>query len=281
MTTTAAYNNLEKELEKIYEKREAGNIADWILEFITGQKKWKRKMENRDLTRQQVQQLAQYSDELMQHKPVQYVLGEAWFCGMRFFVNEHVLIPRPETEELMQAIVEDQKTRNRLSILDIGTGSGCIPIALAKKLPFAEVTSMDISPEAIKIARRNAAEQKVETVFYCMDFLDREGWTSMKKFDVVVSNPPYIPINEKERLSKNVVDFEPGEALFVPEKEALLFYIAIEEFSKTHLHPQGKIYLEVHEDFAKAVQQHFSKRKWNATILRDMYGKERIVTATK
>ena len=280
MKEAVAYNNLKHELISIYDEREAGNIADWVLEYITGKKRWKRNTENQELTAQQNQKLTLFTNELLQHKPVQYVLGEAWFCGLRFFVNQHVLIPRPETEELVQLITSDQQNQTSLYILDIGTGSGCIPIALKKKLPGSQVTSLDISHQALEVAIENAHHLDTEIQFECMNFLDEQNWILLQQFDIIVSNPPYIPINERERLSKNVIDFEPGEALFVPDQQALIFYDAIEKFGKTHLKYDGKIYMEVHEDFAKAVLTLFINHGWQTHIENDMFGKERFVTAT-
>lgn len=280
MNAKEAAKILKQELENMYDAREAAAISNRVLEFLTGKKRWQREMDNTGLSDTQVQRLYQYIRELSTHKPVQYVLGEAWFCGMRFFVDECVLIPRPETEELVHIIIEEQKNKQQLSILDIGTGSGCIPVSLKKKLPFADVATIDVSPEAIDVARRNASEQMAEIRFYCLDFLDKNNWASFQQYDVIVSNPPYIPANERDRISKNVADFEPGVALFVPDREALLFYKAIEDFGKMHLTTNGKIYLEVHEDFGKDVQEYFLNNGWHATLIKDMYGKERIVTVS-
>lgn len=280
MTAADAYNEAAVSLESIYDKHEASNIADWVLEYLTGKKRWERKMDSNELTTEQIQQFKKYLQELSLHKPVQYVLGEAWFCGMRFIVDENVLIPRPETEELVQAIYDDQKSKPHLSILEIGTGSGCIPIALKKKLPQADVSSVDISEGALQIAKKNAAANQATIKFECVDFLNRQSWPAFKNFDVIVSNPPYIPVNEKEKLDKNVVEHEPSVALFVPDNEALIFYEAIESFGQNHLNPEGMIYMEAHEDFAREVQHYFSSHGWEASVLKDIYGKDRMVTAT-
>lgn len=280
MTAVEAYNRAAISLDKIYDNREACNIADWILEYLTGKKRWERKLDTNELSTEQVQKLEFFLSELSEHKPVQYVLGEAWFCGMRFIVDENVLIPRPETEELVQAIYEDQKSKNHLTILDIGTGSGCIPISLKKKLPQAEILSVDISEGALHIARQNAVANRVAVKFECVDFLNTQTWPTFKNFDIIVSNPPYIPLNEKEKLDKNVVAFEPNVALFVPENNALIFYEAIESFGRNHLTVEGSIYLEAHEDFAAKVQLYFSIHGWEATLLKDIYEKERMVIAT-
>ncbi len=280
MTAIEAYNKAAIALESIYDNREACNIADWVLEFLTGKKRWERKMDTEDLTSEQIQTFEKLLSELNLHKPVQYVLGEAWFCGMRFIVDENVLIPRPETEELVQKVVDDQKSKKILSILEIGSGSGCIPIALKKKLPQAVIQSIDISEGALRIAIQNAAANNTEVEFQCVDFLNRQSWADFKIFDVIVSNPPYIPINEKEKLDKNVVEHEPSVALFVPDNDSLIFYEAIESFGNNHLNPEGKIYLEAHEDFAREVFQYFSSHGWETSLLKDIYGKERMVTAT-
>ncbi len=211
--------------------------------------------------------------QLLQHRPVQYVTGEAWFYNLRFKVNESVLVPRPETEELVKWVVDDTRPATKLSILDIGTGSGCIPIALKKNIPRAHVTSIDVSNEALAVAKENAAMNEVKANFIQLDFLNENEWKILSAFDIIVSNPPYIPVSEKTTLDKNVTAFEPHTALFVPDNSPLLFYEAIAAFSKTHLKPNGKIYLETHEGYAKQTAAIFP----NAEIKKDINGKERMV----
>jgi release factor glutamine methyltransferase len=199
---------------------------------------------------------------------------------MKLKVNENVLIPRPETEELVGMIITNNQQNSDIKILDIGTGSGCIPIALKKHLPDAVITSIDFSEGAILVAKENASIQNTAIQFIHVDFLDESGWTSFPKFDVIVSNPPYIPLNEKEKMDKNVTAYEPGMALFVPDNDPLLFYKKIAAFGKKHLNPEGKIYLETHEDYAKETAAAFTALQYEHVVIKeDMFGKERMVIA--
>jgi release factor glutamine methyltransferase len=203
---------------------------------------------------------------------------------MKFFVEENVLIPRPETEELVEWIVTDfkqGKNSKPINIIDIGTGSGCIPIALKKELSNSNITAIDVSEKALLVAKKNAENLNATIHFLQIDFLDKNGWKRLQLYDTIVSNPPYIPINEKEILSKNVTDFEPGIALFVENNDPYIFYKKIAEFAKTHLKESGKIYVEVHEEYAKDVKTIFENAGYLAEIKKDIYGKERMVKAKK
>ncbi len=252
MSGAEAFTELSKSLQQIYDRREAENIADWTLEHITGKKKYARNMNRIILSNDQQQQLKTFTDELLTNKPVQYVLNESFFCGYKFFVNENVLIPRPETEELVYLIAEENKKRTFVEILEIGTGSG----------------------------KKNALDLGVDVGFLVQDFTLETISEKLPQYDIIVSNPPYIPKAEKETLDKNVVDFEPGLALFVPDDDPLLFYKKIARFAKGHLRKDGVIYLEVHESYAKDVEALFTQSPWHAQIINDMYGKERMVKVT-
>jgi release factor glutamine methyltransferase len=290
MTTAQAFIGFKKKLQSIYDEREADNISDWVFENVTGLKKWERRNNQNELTEFYSNKLEKYLDELLQHKPVQYVLNEAWFYKMKFFVNEHVLIPRPETEELVEWIVDDFrikigdlgfKEKLNFRIIDIGTGSGCIPVSLKKELPNANVTAIDISEKALLVARKNANELNAGIDFLQIDFLKENEWNTLQQYDIVVSNPPYIPIREKEILAKNVIEFEPGIALFVENNDPYIFYDKIAEFAQSHLNKNGKIYVEVHEEYAKNVKDIFENAGFISTIKKDIYGKERMVNAAK
>lgn len=290
MTTEQAYIDFKKKLETIYEDREADNITDWVFENVTGLKKWERRGNINKLSEIYLNQLEIYLAELLQHKPVQYVLNEAWFYKMKFFVNGYVLIPRPETEELVEWIVDDFriqigdlqfKERLNFRIIDIGTGSGCIPVSLKKELPNANVTAIDVSEKALLVARKNANELNAKIDFLQIDFLKENDWKTLLQYDVIVSNPPYIPIKEKEILAKNVIEFEPGIALFVDNNDPYIFYEKIAEFAQSHLNENGKIYVEVHEEYAKNVKDIFENAGFISTIKKDIYGKERMVSAAK
>jgi release factor glutamine methyltransferase len=272
---------LRKQLETIYDSREAAAIADQLMEHITGLDRLQRlSLKEKELSESQQQGLENAIQRLIQGEPLQHITGVQWFLGYPFKVNKHVLIPRPETEELVDWIIKDRSAKNNISILDIGTGSGCIPISLSLKIPSAIVTTCDISPEAIEVASENAEALKASVSFLHVDFLERKEWEKLELYDVIVSNPPYIPVSEKETLDKNVRDFEPGTALFVPSDDPLLFYKAIADFGKNHLKKSGAVYCELHRDYARQVFDLFLKEGYNETELRnDMAGNPRMIKA--
>ncbi|MEP6951346.1 MAG: peptide chain release factor N(5)-glutamine methyltransferase [Ginsengibacter sp.] len=283
MTTEQAYNDFLDKLEQIYERSEAANIADWIFENVTGLKKLERRVHKNELNEQAGKQIENYMYELLQHKPVQYVLHEAWFYKMKFFVNEHVLIPRPETEELVSWVVDNVRSAmcdvqcNEHQLLDIGTGSGCIAISLKKELPHSHITAIDVSREALTVAKRNADVLQAQIDFLKINFLDESLWDSLTTYDVIVSNPPYIPGVEKEKLAKNVTGFEPGIALFVPDNSPFIFYEKIAKFAQLHLKPGGNIFVEMHEDYSREVAQIFIGNNFKTAIKEDIYGKKRMI----
>lgn len=217
-----------------------------------------------------------YLFQLLLGKPYQYVIGESLFYGLDFFVNEHVLIPRPETEELIEWIINETNKNLTISILDIGTGSGCIPIVLKKHLPKATIYSIDISEKALEIAEQNAKFHNQEIHFIKEDFFNF-SFQNKLKFDVIVSNPPYIPIQEKEELDTQVVDFEPNLALFVPNDQPCLFYEKILEFSLQHLNKNGKIFLEVHQNYAKEVVELFKNDYQKVELRKDISSNPRMI----
>ena len=269
------------QLQEIYSLNEATIITDWVFDKVINIKRTDLlRVPNQPVTVAAHGLMNQKLMQLLKHKPVQYVLGEAWFYNMKFKVNEQVLIPRPETEQLVELIIAERKQKiTDPLILDIGTGSGCIPIALKKHLPAAKVMALDISKGALEIAKENAAQYHTAIDFKQLNFLDEKQWSSLPSFDIIVSNPPYITLSEKEKLDKNVVDNEPHTALFVPDNEPLLFYKKIDSFSKQHLNEGGIIYMETHEDHAGEVAEFFSKHHQKVVLKKDMYGKDRIVIA--
>lgn len=287
MTTKQVYIDFVKKLKTIYDEREAENIADWVYENSTGLKKWERRANGaKELPEIHFNKIEKYLGELLQNKPVQYVLNECWFYKRKFYVNENVLIPRPETEELVEWIIKDIREINArdskpTNIIDVGTGSGCIPISLKKELSKTNITAIDISEKALSVAKKNAKNLKAEIKFPQIDFLNKNEWNQLGQYDIIVSNPPYIPIKEKDILKRNVVDFEPGIALFVENNDPYIFYEKIAEFSKTHLKENGKIYVEVHEDHANNVKDVFEKAGMATILKKDIYGKERMVKAIK
>ena len=276
------YRNFLVQLQKIYSLSEATAITNWVFEKMASLKRSDiLKNPEKKITPAAYELMQKTLQELLLHKPVQYVLGEAWFYHMKFKVNQHVLIPRPETEELVEQLIKDRKSKlTDPAILDIGTGSGCIPIAIKKNLPASKLTAIDVSKDALALAKENAAMHNAHISFIELDFLDESTWPRLPLFDIIISNPPYIPINEKEKLAKNVADFEPHLALFVPDKSPLIFYEKIAAFGKDHLLPNGKIYLETHEDHAKQTSALFHNFYQTVMIKKDMYGKERMIIIT-
>ena len=215
---------------------------------------------------------------------MQQIVGEAWFYRMKFFVNNHVLIPRPETEELVDLVTKsliDFPAGTSLKILDVGTGSGCISIALKKNFTTAFITALDNSDKALKIAKKNAAHHQVVIDFFNLDFLNDNHSKALDVFDAIVSNPPYIPFAELEMLDKNVTAFEPHSALFVPDKMPLIFYEKIALFGKTHLTPNGKIFVETHEKYANEVAALFANTYIDVEVHEDIFGKNRMVSASR
>jgi release factor glutamine methyltransferase len=282
MTIQEARLNLQTQLAAVYENREAANITDWVMESLTGLSKSARLVKANDpLTTEQENKLSNYSSDLLRHRPVQYVLGESWFHGLRFRVNENVLIPRPETEELVDWIITENKDIPSLRILDIGTGSGCIPISLKKGLPQATVFSCDISEGALEVAKQNAANLEAAVHFIQQDILDASLWNKLPEVDIIVSNPPYIPENNKTAMHKNVLEHEPHLALFVSNDDPLSFYRAIAELSGKKLSTNGAVYAETHEDLGSSTLTLFREKGFDSvTLRRDLQEKDRMIKAT-
>jgi release factor glutamine methyltransferase len=279
MTIHEAYQQVFISLKQVYDENEAANIADMLLEHITGFGKVNRLLNKAsNLSNKQQEKLEQSIDQLMLHKPIQQVIGEAWFAGMKFFVNEYVLIPRPETEELVLEVTGYKLPV--VSVLDIGTGSGCIPIAMKKKMPDAIVASIDVSNEALNVAQKNAIALHAEIDFKLLDFLDETNWGQLGNYDIIVSNPPYIEQAESAAMSKNVLAFEPHLALFAPDNDALLFYRKIAAFGKTHLNKHGQIFVEINEVLGNETIELFESFGYTATLKKDMQGKDRIIKAS-
>jgi len=219
-------------------------------------------------------------DRLKKYEPIQYILGDTEFYGLVIKVNPSVLIPRPETEELVDWIIKDFKDKKSISILDVGTGSGCIAIALSKNLPNASVVALDVSSDALKIARQNAIDNEVEIEFVEADILDWDS-TNMQ-FDVIVSNPPYVRELEKQMMSANVLDHEPQLALFVEDDDALLFYRKITDVAANILKPNGQLYFEINESLGENTKELLTEKSFNEIELkRDFFEKDRMIKAIK
>ena len=268
-------------LRTIYPEREAANITDWLMEHLTGSKKAERMVyKNSSITDEEEKKLHHYTERLLQHEPIQYVLNEAWFYGMKFFIDKNVLIPRPETEELVEWVIANcQLPIDNLKILDIGTGSGCIAIAIKTKLPHAEVWACDISDTALTVARKNADDLHALVDFVPIDILDRNQWRQLPVFDTIVSNPPYVLEKDKDPMKPNVINYEPHTALFVPDNDSLVFYDAIADFGKDHLHQEGKIFVEINESLGERAIEFFRSKGYVTELKKDMQGKDRMLKA--
>ena len=233
--------------------------------------------------------------ELKTEKPIQYITGEAWFYGYRFEVNEYTLIPRPETEELVEWIIESQKSKvksqksktenltiqqsNNPSILDIGTGSGCIPITIKKEIPNALVSAIDVSEKALEMARKNAIDNEVEVNFILQNILESESL--IEKYDIIVSNPPYVRNLEKQEIKKNVLAYEPHLALFVEDTDALLFYRKIAQLALSGLAPNGKLFFEINQYLGKETIELLENLGFkNIELRKDFVGNDRMICCT-
>ncbi len=220
-------------------------------------------------------------NDLQTYRPIQYILGSTSFYGFLFQVNENVLVPRPETEELVDWIIDENRDKPHLQILDIGTGSGCIAISLAKNLKEAQVTAIDVSVKALEIARQNALYNKAEINFIQADILKTGNLMpnlSLSLFDIIVSNPPYVRHLEKTSISRNVLDFEPHLALFVEDNDALLFYRKIAQLALQNLKPNGKLYFEINQYLGQEMVNLLASLGFVAiTLKKDIYGNDRMI----
>ena len=224
-------------------------------------------------------ELEEIAQRLERHEPIQYVLAKAEFMGEWYDVEPGVLIPRPETEELVRWIVLKETTAN---ILDIGTGSGCIAITLAAMYPKATVTAWDISEKALKVARTNAIRHKVNVLFQQVDILANSQQPKANSYDIIISNPPYICNKEREAMEQNVLDYEPHEALFVPDEDPLLFYRAIAEYGKKALKPDGWLYFEINPLYAEPLRELLHSMSYHDIECKDdQYGKQRMIRARR
>jgi len=288
MLLKEAYHQLQSALLAIYDNREAGVIADWIIEEITKWTKSQRIIHHDfHLTPDQEIQYRKFQDEILQGKPLQYVLGYSWFKGHRFNVNEHVLIPRPETEELVDSIVHFSKDIEEINnipfrALDIGTGSGCIAISLQLQFPQWEVWAIDKSTTALEIASQNASQLSATINFKAVDILSSSITHDLPAFNLIVSNPPYIPQEDKHEMTAQVLEHEPHLALFVTNNDPLQFYKAIMVFSEHHLIRGGTLWFETHMSYAEDVANLMKTYDYlEVQIKKDFQGKDRIVSGTK
>ncbi len=281
MTVRDAKQAIIAAIESIYDNREAINIATLVIEELTGLSKMNQFLQKQSiLSEEWVSKLKLYIERLSKGEPIQYIIGKAWFMEMELMVNSHTLIPRPETEELVDALIKYLKANDakKVQILEIGSGSGCIPIAIAKYYPEARITSIDISEKALDVAKKNAQHIGVDIHWQQLNFLDPTQWDSLGSFDIIISNPPYIRKAEAASMHTNVLNFEPHTALFVEDNDPLIFYKAIHQFGKNHLNTKGVVFLEINEGLGAETAELFNV-DFKVDIKRDMQNKERMLLA--
>lgn len=275
MIETTAY--LREQLAAIYDPEETRAISRWVIEHVTGYTPAQQILaKDTPIDPQQREAIRTIVRRLKQHEPIQYIVGECTFHGLTFSVNPSVLIPRPETGELVERIVQRHGAVPSLRVLDIGTGSGCIAITLSRRLLRPQVMALDLSAEAIRTAQANAERNGAEVRFVCADLFDPH-LTLPGPFDLIVSNPPYVCDSEKSDMAAHVLDYEPHAALFVPDDDPLLFYRAIARRAHEWLTPGGWLYFEINaalsaETAALLVAEGYS----DVRISRDMEGKNRF-----
>ena len=272
---------LAKELKGLYNEQEIRTLADILIKTVTGITKLHQLYDDNLLLKEsEANRIIEFANELATGKPVQYVLGETVFYNCIIKVDRSTLIPRPETEELVDLIIRENKDYNG-HIIDFGTGSGCIAIALAANLPSASVTGIDISREALEIALENAAINKTKVSFIEGDILNFDPET-VNKAGIIVSNPPYVRDSEKLFMGRNVLDFEPPQALFVSDNYPLVYYEAIIKISKKVLLPEGRLYFEINEAMGKNLTDLFEKFNYaDIEIINDINDKDRIIKGRK
>lgn len=275
MIAKIAFTNLQTALGQIYDNREAFTITQYIFEDIF---KIYNSQSGKLLSETQLKELEIIQKRLLNYEPWQHITGFADFYGLKFQVSSDVLIPRPETEELVALILNHIKPKQR--ILDIGTGSGCIPITLKKKHGHLEVFGLDISEVALKIAQKNAELNKVEINWQQTNILEQSEWNRVgaEQFDIIVSNPPYVLESDKSEMHRNVLEFDPELALFVADETPLLFYNTIADFALQYLKPNGQLYFEIHQDFGQQTADLLESKGFkDVKIVKDLFENDRIV----
>tara|TARA_B100001758_G_C18415322_1_gene619077 strand:+ start:5011 stop:5859 length:849 start_codon:yes stop_codon:yes gene_type:complete len=280
-----SYNSLKivfsEALKGVYPINELDRIFFLILDYKLGWKKIdyilnRDKLSNAEL----LQFIDRVIPELKKNKPIQHILGCVSFYGLELKVNKDVLIPRPETEELVAKIISEINLNSSLSVLDIGTGSGCIPLALKHQCPNLVCSGIDVSIDALVVAKENAKRLGLDVSFSQQDIF--KSYLTFNSIDIIVSNPPYIPNKEIASMGSNVVDYEPHSALFVEDANPLLFYDCIATIGRNILKDKGKIYFEIHEDYGDQVVNLLSDLNYsNISLFKDLQGKNRMIRASK
>jgi len=280
MSLQALKQTFKIQLADQYESIELNSLLSILFEHVTGWNQINQVLHKDDKLDVSIKtQLLNAAEDLKKGMPIQYITGRAWFMGNELSVNENVLIPRPETEELVDWIIEYATIINKpLQILDIGTGSGCIPIALKLALPNCMIAGLDISNEALAVAKQNARHLNAEISWMQENILETTYLPN--QFDIMVSNPPYIPFKENVNMQVQVKNFEPNIALFVTDQDPLIFYRTIARLGKQYLTPNGQLFFEMHYDQGKALLSLFDEMGYHAELRQDMFGKDRMLRAS-
>ena len=267
-------------LASLYRKEEIESISKLIFEKVLGLSRLQVYLNQHEtISATNLVQIKEIISRLAQFEPIQYILGETEFYGLKFIVNQNVLIPRPETEELVEWIVNDAQNLTP-QILDIGTGSGCIPVSLLKNLPKATAEAWDISTKALDVAKMNASVHQVDVGFFYADVLNSVFPEYQKLYDIIVSNPPYVTESEQTQMQRNVTEYEPGLALFVADNDPLIFYRLIADLALSWLKIGGNLYFEINEIFGNEVVELLKSKGFDNVVLKkDINGKDRMVRA--
>lgn len=282
MTLRECCRTTEQRLRTVYAESEAKWLVRIAFEHIKGYSQVDMLMKaDEPVSEYIIEKVNEVTDRLLRHEPVQYIFGEARFYGLRLKVNSHTLIPRPETEELIDMIVRDANDRSDLHVMDACTGSGCIAIALARNLVFPAIDAFDISSEAVKVAQENASVLKTRVNFSTADALALTA-PPRPLYDIIVSNPPYIADGERMDMSRNVLDYEPHIALFVPDDDPLRFYRAIAHYAIAALNHGGRLYFEINPIYATGLATELTETGFdNVRLWPDIHGRTRFATATR
>ncbi len=281
-TISETIKEIKTQLIDLYDEKEIESFIYLIFDHLLKYTKFDIHLKKEEKIKIETEKkINKITEGLKKHTPIQYILGYSEFYDLKFEVNPHTLIPRPETEELVDLIINENQNKGA-NILDIGTGSGCIAISLAKNMPSAKVSALDISVGAIETARKNAKNNNISIDFILMDIFNITQHNFTIKYDIIVSNPPYVRESEKEYMDENVLRYEPHTALFVPDSDPLRYYKTIAKFASSNLHSSGRLYFEINEALGKEMTHMLEELEFrNIQIIKDINGKDRIVKAVK
>ena len=280
MSLQSLKQSIKQALANEYESIELNSLISILFVHVTGWNQIQQILhKDEPIEPNKKTKILEAVDALKKGKPIQYITNKAWFLGKEFIVNENVLIPRPETEELVEWVIEYANIKNKpLQILDIGTGSGCIPISLKLALPNCFLSALDISEGALIVAQQNATILNTAITWIQEDILNTTYLPN--NYDIIISNPPYIPFKENVNMQVQVKNYEPNIALFVTNEDPLIFYRTIARLGKQYLNPNGQLFFEMHYDQGKALLQLFDEMGYHAELRQDMFGKDRMLRAS-